>query len=601
LILSNWGRDNDPVLIILDAFDDPASLDDIRQTAPARFHFLLTAREPVRGIKSIDLPLPEPSEGFLIFKEAVENDAVVVNEEDAARKLCAWLGQLPLALRLVGGYLQTSRQISKTPIASLLSELQENGLSDPSLMGPDVNGIAREGVAAAIAVSWYRLSDNEQRMACLLSLFAPAPIPFALIESAAAIEPTWSGYNADFRNLLNRYLLDPVDSKSYQLHQLVREFFHSKLNERADADDLKKRVGHALAVAARSVPETMTLKNIADFTAITSHAEEACQFIALKVDEHDFLPPFQALRCFYDGQNLYEEANFWANQGLLLAKARFGDDHLITTLARIEQGLALHFSNQMQEAAQFYLKAIAVSRAHLPGYQPALTRALIRLAALRRSERNLDEALELAREALRIREGIHESDPVAIAEAKLTLATIEYDQNRDGPSAILEQIAADASDVLATLETHLPEKHPDINEAKNLRAVLLDKLGKHGEAKDLFEETVDFNEQYLYEGHPSTAVSYHNLAKCYHALSDPENAVDYFAKAATLFRALNWPVFLGQCQLNHGLAEIDNGNEATAKELVMEADKLLKDSLPESHAIRQRCADILEKIQSNQN
>ncbi|WP_254625795.1 hypothetical protein [Nostoc sp. TCL240-02] len=96
------------------------------------------------------------------------------------------------------------------------------------------------GVAAAFELNWQSLEPEAQKLACLLSLFALAPIPSSLVKSAAS-SSHWKFYlKANCAVLVERYLLQELAEDTYQVHERIQELLRQKLEELAEADQLKR-------------------------------------------------------------------------------------------------------------------------------------------------------------------------------------------------------------------------------------------------------------------------------------------------------------------------------------------------------------------------
>jgi hypothetical protein len=147
---------------------------------------------------------------------------------------------------LVGYYMSSHPDLS---IAQMLFRLQQKAdkvLEDPSLKreenDPSWSFTAERGVAAAFDLSWDELDKEAKHLGKLTSLFALAPIPWHLVESAERL--FWAKYREgeEFKaeifekakkDLVNYHLLQYAGGKLYRLHSLVRKFFRSKLGVRS--------------------------------------------------------------------------------------------------------------------------------------------------------------------------------------------------------------------------------------------------------------------------------------------------------------------------------------------------------------------------------
>ena len=93
------------------------------------------------------------------------------------------------------------------------------------------------GTAAAFALNWESLDDADaQTLACLLSLFALAPIPWSLVAAVAGASHLEFDLEEKRSTLVQRYLLQCLDEDTYQLHEVIRDLLHAKLEELTTAE-----------------------------------------------------------------------------------------------------------------------------------------------------------------------------------------------------------------------------------------------------------------------------------------------------------------------------------------------------------------------------
>lgn len=160
----------------------------------------------------------------------------ISQETDTAKALCQWLGYLPLGLELVGRFLARKPTWS---LAKMQQRLNEKSLAAKALLQCHGDMTATHAsVAAAFELSWQDLEPEAQELAYRLGLFALAPIAWQWMESW--YEGTDADDLEDWRDngLVNRSLLNLVDSQgnTWQLHQIIREFFRAKLELWAGAE-----------------------------------------------------------------------------------------------------------------------------------------------------------------------------------------------------------------------------------------------------------------------------------------------------------------------------------------------------------------------------
>ena len=238
-----WREGN--VLLVLDDVADYAQIESCLPPEP-RFKVLITTRRIISSpVVSRSLEVLDKNEALELLrsKEFVWEFRLGL-EESMAERLCEWLGYLPLGLELVGRYLYQEPDLS---LATMLFNLQHQALKQESLVRDteDENWslTAQMGVAAAFELSWAKLKEDSMRLGRLLSLFALAPIPWELVESAeqyrcdlfpqnGAFSP--ENLNKSRRELVGFHLLKRVAPEVYLLHALIRKFFQQKMEEIAN-------------------------------------------------------------------------------------------------------------------------------------------------------------------------------------------------------------------------------------------------------------------------------------------------------------------------------------------------------------------------------
>lgn len=234
---------------VLLLFDDVDSYSDISPhylPRDARFKVVLTTRlnllDPVRDF-SIDVLDREDSLKLLAL--IVKDDRI--SDRLTTDQLCAFLGDLPLAVELSGHYLAIDPSLS---IAAFFQELRdrESSRKVPSHLAFEGNAQenpawtlnARRGLESAFDLSWERLNQSIQLTAKLIGRLEPGPIGWDMVEIMreflAQEYPEDGSYSPDemtrAKNTLLRFnLLKPFNANSYRLHPLTHEFFRSKTTD----------------------------------------------------------------------------------------------------------------------------------------------------------------------------------------------------------------------------------------------------------------------------------------------------------------------------------------------------------------------------------
>jgi hypothetical protein len=230
----NYGRDISPYL------PPPTS---------NRFKVLMTTRlkfgPPIQPLLLDVLP---PEQTLELLTVVIGKDRIQA-ELAIAKTLCSWLGYLPLAVELVGRYLLQRPTLLLAELLLLLREKakQREAIRHNALNRDEATGTSttKQGVAAAFELSWDELDPDSRHLGKLLSLFAPTPIPWRLVESVEQKYFKNSGKTQKFDvevfetsrfrlQQLHLLQLSQQQQQIYRLHPLIREFFGSKLEEESN-------------------------------------------------------------------------------------------------------------------------------------------------------------------------------------------------------------------------------------------------------------------------------------------------------------------------------------------------------------------------------
>ncbi|MBG1243619.1 tetratricopeptide repeat protein, partial [Nostoc sp. NZL] len=259
---------------------------------------------------------------------------------------------------------------------------------------------SESGVAAAFELNWQCLEPEAKKLACLLSLFALAPIPWSLVESAASYSDLEFDLNVNCTVLVERYLLQELAEDTYQIHDRIQELLRQKLEELTEANELKRGFCQAMVAVARSIPQTPTLIEFAEATLAIPHLGETATVYQAWLSDDDLISPFLGLGRFYQGQGSYAQALPWYEQSLSAARKRFEDEH--PSVATSLNNLALLYDSQgrYSDAEPLYIQALEMTKRLLGDEHPSVATSLNNLAELYRSQGRYSDAEPLYIQAL---------------------------------------------------------------------------------------------------------------------------------------------------------------------------------------------------------
>ncbi|MFO0129934.1 MAG: tetratricopeptide repeat protein [Pseudanabaena sp.] len=444
--------------------------------------------------------------------------------------LCEWLGRLPLAIEMVGRYLARKRDLSIAEIQKRLKEkkLQQDALTDRQRRGLQ-EMTAKLNVVAAFDLSWQELSEGAQQVAAMLSLFALAPIAWQWVESAMSEVDAEELENYRDDELLNLHLLERKEQGMYQLHQLLREYFQFQLQQHPEWSRLRKQVVSALLTIAKQIPQTPTLKDIAELTTVIPHLEmvsrEMLGDIPNPEANENLLWAFEGVARFYQGQGLYGLAEDPRQRCITSFSEILGADHPNFAASLNNLAALYYLQGKYGEAEPLYVRSLEIRERQLGEDHPNVAQSLNNLALLYQAQGKYSEAEPLYLRSLEIREHQLGSDHPDVAQSLNNLAELFRKQGKYSEAEPLYLRS------LEIRERQLGENHPDVAQSLNNLAALYYSQGNYSEAEPLYLRSLEIWERQLGEDHPNVAQSLSNLAALYYSQGNYSEAEPLYLRS----------------------------------------------------------------------
>jgi tetratricopeptide (TPR) repeat protein len=524
LIWHRWPEGN--ALIVLDDVTDYTAISLYLPPPDPRFKVLITTRQNFGAtVTPINIEELSDEDAIALLKSIMGEERIEAQRGDA-QVLCKWVGNLPLGLELLGRFLVGKPDWA---IAKLLERLESKRLAAKALIETESGMTATLGVAAALELSWTELSQPEQDLACLLGMFAVAPIPWSLVE--LCFSEVDSDDLEDWRDegLRNRSLIKRVEQGTYQLHQVVQEFFRAKLQGKGESGDTIKSSFCAVMVAqAQTVDETPTLIQIERVRGAIAHLEETANHWLESLSEEAMIWPFVGIGRFYQGQGNYKLAEPPYLQALERLKKMLSDEH--PDVATSLNNLALLYNTQgrYEEAEPLHLQNLELSKKVLGNEHPDVATSLNNLAALYYYQGRYEEAEPLYLQALELRKKMLGNEHPNVASSLDDLAAL---YNHQGRYEKAEPIFLQALELRKKV---LGNEHPDVATSLNNLALLYYYQGRYEEAKPLYVQALELRQTMLGNDHPDVATSLNDLAALYNHQGRYEEAEPLFLQALEL-------------------------------------------------------------------
>ncbi|MEH2421429.1 MAG: tetratricopeptide repeat protein [Nostoc sp.] len=495
----------------------------------------------------------------LVVRERLQQEAWV------ARRICKFLGYLPLALELVGRYLDKMPDLS---LETLLIRLEKKRLEHELVVNANSLMAYEYGVAEAFELSWEQLDENAQSFGCLLSLCALADIPLS-VETIEDNKKQQLNEKA-IADLLELHLLQWQSKGIYHLNPLIRQFFQMKLDKSSEVDEAKTKFAAMMLEIAKLIPQQPNPEDILNLTPHIPHITEVATHLSEYLGDENLITLFTKLAWFYKGQGLYQQAETWLQQCVELTQNRLGLEHSYIAASLNNLAGLYESTGRYSKAEPLYQQALELRKRLLGDNHLDVATSLNNLALLYESTGRYKEAEPLLEQALELQKRLLGEEHSDVATSLSYLALLYESTGRYNEAEPLYQQAlklwkrlvgeehphvATSLNNLAALYCYtrryseaepllkqalklrkrlLGEEHIDVATSLNNLAQLYESTGRYSEAEPLYKQALELSKHLLGDNHPDVAISLNNLAALYRYRGRYRKAKPLFEQALTI-------------------------------------------------------------------
>lgn len=541
------------LLIIDDAWEIEAA-ELLKCGGPNCCHFVTTrskdlASKVASQTKVMYIPTLDKASAYALLCSMAK--ATCEADPAAAQELVAAVGELPLAIELLGGYLgETRRSLRPTLRQKALAEMAESAkrLQQAQMRLGSITG-EKETLAEAILLSLEGLQAEEGGAEAVkafyaLGAFAPKPAQFSW-EAAAAVSECEEDIIAW---LVERNLLEEADEQ-LSIHQTISDVARTRLetavidqhrtyyleivnNDREDWQTIQTIYGQ-LQWAWQNAQESETLLELVEALEIYQKRQglrqdsinwyERCLAIArsrgLRKDESKFL---NDLGDIYIRIGQPDKALAYYNQALPILE-EVGDKAGVATILD-DMGSFYFKVGQRDKALDYYSQALTIREQ--VGDQAGLAATLSNSGLVYDRQGLTDKALDCYSQALLIQEG--GSDRTGLA---VTLARIGGNyNNRNQPKEALVY-CSQALNILEELGLR-QEKGLTLSSI----AIAYHSLGQMDLTLDYYHQALHIYKEVQDRAGEGALLA--NIGNAYRELGELEKALNYFNQALEIHRAV---------------------------------------------------------------
>jgi tetratricopeptide (TPR) repeat protein len=392
------------------------------------------------------------------------------------------------------------------------------------------------GVAAAIKISWDDLSSAVQKVAMLLSLFAPVAIAWTLLEDTAkSTEITESELEEVRGQLDNSHLMQPVDEdySFYRIHPLVREFFQRQLQAIPEINSLYRcAFVETLLTIAKTIPQTLTREIIAAVTPAIPHLQLVSQTMLDDIPnpEDNLILVFLGVALFYKGQGEYDLAAVTLTKCCEEIQSRLGENHPHVAASLNNLAGLYRCQGKYAEAEPLYKRSVSLIKQLLGENNLHVAIGINNLAGLYRCQGRYAEAEPLYKRSVSLIKQLLGENNLHVAIGINNLAGLYRCQGRYAEAEPLYKRS------VSLIKQLLGENNPSVATSLNNLAELYQFQSRYAEAEPLYKHSLSLKEQRLGENHPSVAASLNNLAGLYESQGRYAEAEPLYVRAIAIYQ-----------------------------------------------------------------
>ncbi len=461
-------------LLVLDGAEEADQLEQLLSSC-ADCAVLMTTRkradapDPVYRLDLQPLPQEEAVSVVQAFGGRRATNAKVTSE------ICEQVGNLPLALCLVGRYLSQQEEEA----SEFLTWLQHSPLA-----ALDQGTSSRQSVVVLLERSTSRLNIQAQRVLATFGLFALAPLERKVLAEVLELTPVVIGQALG--ELVNYGLLVRQQSRYYVSHPLIHAYAHEVLLSRDELGRQRALAERMIEVLQGEFPE-VEYANWARCEELLPHVQ-AC---ASLIEQEHIVVPEAAWLLNQAGWYLreraqYTQAELLLQQALLLAEQ--ASDATVAELGSILNNLVLLYRVQGQYA----------------------------------------QAIPYGQRALDFVERTYGTDHPHTAATLNNLAGLYLEQGRYEKAEPFYQRA------LVITEQALPADHPDTANTLDNLAGIYQAQGRYEEAEPLYQRVLISSERIFGPDHPATSSILYTLGLLYKAQGKYSQAEPLLRRALTI-------------------------------------------------------------------
>ncbi|KAA3664243.1 MAG: hypothetical protein DWQ04_06735 [Chloroflexi bacterium] len=593
-LVQNAWREPTPRLLIFDNCEDEQLLAQWRPTYGG-CRILITSRrsvwEPTLGVSQLTLPVLQRTHSVHLLRQFRADFTVA-----EADLIAAEVGDLPLALRVAGSYLQRHRH--EMSVAEYVAELRkwpgETILDHPSLRGLGVS-VSPTGhdlhVARTFAISYARLNPDESGDALAIKLlthmacFVPTqPIPRLLLRESLAAESVDALLFSDAMHQLHQIgLVHPALDGDVQIHSLIAQYAQSV----GDLDGAETAVSESLA------KQTRELLHVEDFSALRRY-QIHLRVLTDRVLNREDVTAARLADCYawyLDLIGEYRRAESYHLRALAIRRHLLGDSHDETGASWNNLGMVYLGLGEVDKALTHVERGLQVRQAALGETDKVVAESLTNMGLVYQDKGANAQARAYYEQAIAIWESDPQTKAVDLASGLSNLGYFLFTLGNYEEAYLYQQRA------LNLRQQVLSTNHSDLGLSFNNLGALLYRMGDTPQAIAYLKQALSIWEHVCGSEHPNTGHVLNNIGKLLTDINELDDALPYLSRSMAIRQQLKAPVFIAQSFNNMGawhqkMAQWQQARHNYEQALAIRKEDL-GDAHPETIAVSQSLSEVI--------
>jgi len=501
-------------LILFDNVETYADIKDYLPKLNKRTHALITSREKQPAFRQVDLELLGRDESRELLLKISNRNLPDEAEKEHLENILETLGDIPLAIELVGGYLAEHETVTFAKYHQFLDEVPLDKLEKEFPEGSFTNH--DRSIIQTLRIS-KRTIEEKPLMVEILNVLAwsgSSSMGTSLLQALVEAESNFEFETALGDAFKLRLLKKDEGAERYAIHRLLAKVIRHEEPLEEQNEWHQKTVGNLESWFDERKEE---FNYLAEFEAEIEHLNE-WQNHTVK-----YLPKQSVWLTALESYPLWQRGNYQKSLQLLeksFSLYEIGKVNNIELLAKIQNDLGVTYGElgNHQEALKYKEKALTLRKELFGDKHPATALSYNNVGDTYVQLGKHLEALEYNEKALKIYQELFGEKNSDTANSYNNVGLIYGELGKHQEALKYKEKS------LMLLKDLLGEKHPDTANSYNNVGWTYRELGKYQEALKYQEKAVELQQELLGKQHPKTIVYVGNLITTYLKLGDKDKA-----------------------------------------------------------------------------